>query len=144
MSALEVNISALIQVYHNKFWMIYWKASYNKYLIKKIISRVRLVTYDWVVYDLDKSADIIDGGISECSYFLIYHNMTRTMVSLIWTCFEVYLQLSMCLRTMQINLIILFIAFGSSVITATGLKCSSSKPPFRRVSPIRHKTRIIW
>ena len=73
--------------------------------------------------------------VIEYSYFLIYHNMTRTMIYLKWTCFEQNLQLSMCLRTMQFNLIILFVALGSSVITATELKWSSSNPAIAAYQP---------
>ena len=45
------------------------------------------------------------------------------------------LQPSKCVRTMQLNLIMLFITFGSNVITGTELKCSSSNPAIAAHQP---------
>ncbi len=79
--------------------------------------------------------------MNACSYFLIYHNMTRTMVSLKRTWFGRNLQLSICSRMMQFNLIILFVALGSSVITVTELKWSSSNPAIAAHQP--HKVQDL-
>ena len=63
--------------------------------------------------------------MSESSYFLSYI-IDKNYGLLHMNMLRRKLKLSKCLSTMQFNLMIRFIVFGSSVITTTELKCSSS------------------